>query len=338
MSLNLLITNDYLISPAVCSESEIETRVDSLISLKKMLQEGKSGIFFEDHTVEALHHLKMFPCKGLFETNIRSFKGEPIYSGADIAKVVNNILSLLDCNNNSIPECLAEWEDKTIEPQIDGVHHCRKEQLESLVEKVSISENITKQKISLLHHPLTKDQETVEIKGKITNFVPEIDKPFPLDWNEEINAFTDLKDFICEMDSLQIYNCSTSLAGIKAAIESGALRIIKNNGKSSIHKFSFGENFLQSLNIHQCSPNERFANTAFDAICHVVAGVDKYEINPFYSDVNSKKQITSGDMYGWRTHITKGNPALRLMFWSKQNEIIFANIGTKKELSILKCK
>lgn len=45
MSLNLFVTNDYLISPAICLESEVVNKVQSLIGIKKHLDKELGNIF-----------------------------------------------------------------------------------------------------------------------------------------------------------------------------------------------------------------------------------------------------------------------------------------------------
>lgn len=335
MSLNLLVTNDYLISPAVCLESDIEVKVESLIRLKKYLEDGNCEVYFEACALENLIEINMYPCKAIFDKNISSFNSEQVYSGADIARVVNNILSKLESRDIFIPECIAEWGFKIIEPEIDGAHYRRKKQLELVIEQACISKNITNKNFSLLHYPLKNNQKSIKLEGVILNFLPEIDKDFPLVCDEEMKVFSDLVDFICEKEGVDAFNSAVSDDEIKNALEIGVLKKIKEMGLLSGVKFSFGEHFFKSLRSHQCAPGERFANTTYEVICNILAGEDKYEVTPFYTDLNSKKQIVKDGKEGWRTHITKGNPALRLMFWRGVDELVLANVGNKKELLIL---
>ena len=54
-----------------------------------------------------------------------------------------------------------------------------------------------------------------------------------------------------------------------------------------------------------------------------------------YSDLDKGIQECKGDALGWRTQITKGNPALRFMYWVDDERLILANVGNKKDLEIL---
>lgn len=335
MSLNLFVTNDYLISPAICLESEVVNKVQSLIGIKKHLDKELGNIFFESEALNGLIKVNLYPCKNIFDENISKFEGDMVYSGSDIAKVVNNILYKLSSGDLCVPECLAEWLDKKIEPKIRSVIYQRNGELETIVEQASLTGVITKDKYSILHYPVDEDASVINVTGKISNILPEVEEVFPIDFDDNLKVFSELLDFNIEKSGVDSFNKASSDDEIKAALIDGALRKERELGVKLERRVIFGNEFFRSLYTHQCAPNERFSGVAYDVICQIIAGAEKNSIKPFFTNSNSKKQIEKDGKLAWRTHVTKGNPALRLMFWSDGNELVLANIGNKKELVIL---
>jgi hypothetical protein len=96
---------------------------------------------------------------------------------------------------------------------------------------------------------------------------------------------------------------------------------------SSLPSFTVGSAFPDSLSANQAAGGQSFASIALDVCAHVLAGQPKYEVNDF-------GQSRRDGAESLRTHVTKGNPALRLLMWTKDAELEFANIGPKNELAI----
>jgi hypothetical protein len=94
-------------------------------------------------------------------------------------------------------------------------------------------------------------------------------------------------------------------------------------------QYSFGVDFIATargigLYTH-CGPTHLLA----ESCARIVIKKPKYELNPFQT-----RQIQDG-WKSYRTHLTKGGAALRLMLWVKKGGgIVFANVGEKAELEI----
>jgi len=97
---------------------------------------------------------------------------------------------------------------------------------------------------------------------------------------------------------------------------------------SAVPKFTVGSSFPTSLATYQASGVQPYASVTLDICAHVLIGQPKYQISSF----DQTRTRDGADAY--RTHITKGGPALRLMMWDNGKIIEFANIGPKNQLSI----
>lgn len=330
--MQIVVSCDFLISPAFCSSDIFEDRVSDLVNIKRELEGGGTRVIIEKDTLTKLAELSYYPCAPIFKKNIPPHLVE-FFSPKDIAKVVHNIASINAQAECVIPESVAYWNKKEIDPTLDGCDHGRANAVFQLVEDIFLANFIHEKSLSFLHHPLDEKIKSIKFTGEITNSIPEIQPPLPRTLENLVSVFSNYADFLSKFDASAAYSNATTEQQMLDAFALGAASIAKAHSKG-LSNYSFGDNFFETLDTHQCAPRQRFANTAFEVICHVIAGVEKYPHNPMYSDLDKKEQKTKDGKLAWRTHITKGNPALRLMFWTEDKNTIIANVGNKKELEI----
>jgi len=334
--MQLVISCDYLVSPAFCTPEELDICVESLIAVKRELARPNNTVTIEENALLKLESIGQYPCARIFNHNIGD-GFDSAYSGRDIARTVNNILSMRLDESCCVPLCLAEWREREISPLIKGCLPERSSDLEDLVEGISLASYVYGRNFSMLHHPLSPDVSSIKVAGEISALEPEPADLFPIKFDGVVSVFSDFLQYSAALGGFSLYEAAVTDEEFKAAIFSGALSVLKSVGLDTMiswDQLSFGADFIDTLHAHQCGPKGRFSGTAYDVICHAVAGAKKYEVNPFYEDVGKKIQKTSNGNSAWRTHITKGNPALRLMYWSSGGSVQLANIGNKKELLI----
>ncbi|MEE4697400.1 hypothetical protein V2K91_19335 [Pseudomonas alliivorans] len=332
--MQLVVSCDYLISPAFCEHDNFAERIRDLISIKREVEGGGNRVVLEKNSLSKLQELGYYPCAPLFKNNIpEDLKAE--FSPKDIAKVIHNITSAAINAECVLPECVAYWTDKSIQPVLQGTTHHRSEAVSQLVEDVFLAAHFFDRTLSILHHPLENNVIKVTVKGMISGSIPDPAVDLPINLENDIPLYSRYQKFLSQFSSHQTFNNAQTPEGIIEAINTRALDVARDNNKGGINKFRLGPNFLPSLNEHQCAPGDRFSDTAFEAICHAVAGVPKYPHKPMYSDVRKKIQVVDGAKLGWRTHVTKSSVALRLMFWTDGDVIELANIGAKNALVIL---
>lgn len=332
--MQLVVSCDFLISPAFCAPHLFENRINDLVTIKRDMEGGAGRILVEADTLAKLASLQYYPCAPIFKKNIPSELAE-FFSPKDIAKVVHSIASMTVEQECSLPDSVADWNTKTINPNLVGCCHERSEAISQLIEEVFLANYLHEKCLSILHHPLEEKINSIEFSGELIHSIPETQPPPPLTLKNSVSIFSSYTDFLSKFDAGEAYNMAETQTQIIDAFAMGAASIVSQYGVHGVNLYSCGEGFFKSLSEHQCAPGQRFSNTAFDVICHVIAGVEKYPHNPMYADIDNKKQLVRDGKLAWRTHITKGNPALRLMYWTKNSGIVLANVGNKNALEIL---
>jgi hypothetical protein len=298
------------------------------------METGGNRVVIETDTLTKLTNLQYYPCPPIFKKNIPPELAE-FFSPKDIAKVVHKIASMTVDQEFSLPESVAYWNSKIVNPNLIGCCHERSEALSQLIEDVFLANYIHEKSLSLLHHPLEEKINSVDFSGEIAYSIPETLPPPPITVQNLVPVFSSYTDFLSKFDASETYSKANTELQIIDAFTLGAASVAKQHEKKGLNSCTYGDHFFESLKEHQCAPGQRFSNTTFEVICHVIAGVEKYAHKPMYADLDKKEQLVKDGKLAWRTHITKGNPALRLMYWTFEGKIIFANVGNKNALEIL---
>lgn len=331
--MQIVVSCDYLVAPAFCEPSQLADKVSDLVNIKREIDRGSPRTTIESNALLKLSELGYYPCSSLFKRNIPASLTE-LFSIKDITKVVYHLASMTLDEDTFFPECVAYWNKKEIAPDIKGCSHERSEAIINLVESIFLANHFHGKSLSILHHPLDPRHKSVTFSGELTNSIPETPPPLPITLEHNISLFSEYSEFLSQFNAATAYNSAQTLDEIKDALTLGAIAVARGCGRTGISKFEFGNRFIDSLGLHQCAPAQRFSNTAFDVICHVIAGVEKYVHKPLYTDLDKKIQKTRDGKLAWRTHVTTGNPALRFMYWADDGGLTLANIGNKKDLEI----
>ncbi len=331
--MQIVVSCDYLVAPAFCESSILADKVNDLVNIKREIDGGSNRAIVESNALVKLSDLGYYPCSSLFKKNIPANLAE-VFSIKDLTKVVYHLASMNLDEGDFFPECIAYWNKKEIAPEIKGCSYERGQAINDLVENIFLANHFHGRSLSILHHPVESGVKSVTFFGELTNSIPETPPPLPIELENNISLFSDYSEFLSQFNASAAYHAAQTPEEIASALTLGAIAVARANGGAGIGKFEFGDKFIESLGAHQCAPKQRFSNTAFDVICHVIAGVEKYSHKPMYSDIDKKIQKSRGDMLAWRTHVTTGNPALRFMYWTDDEGLMLANIGNKKDLEI----
>ena len=130
------------------------------------------------------------------------------------------------------------------------------------------------------------------------------------------------------LDAFELWRNAQNEEEVFAAIKVG----VESSSNRPRYTYSVGANFFPSLTCNQCFQVQPFSSVAYKRILKLItlgALVGDKEMRD-----GAGNQITKDGFEARRGHITKGNPALRLMYWKKNDEIILANIGPKNEMVI----
>ena len=139
-----------------------------------------------------------------------------------------------------------------------------------------------------------------------------------------VRALDDLATVVSPAD---VWRTATSPRDYHLAIALQASKLRKI-ALSEVPEFIVGSDFPQSLGLYQASGSQPFSTTTLDICAHVVVGSPKYAL----ADFNQTR--TRDNAAAFRTHVTKGGLALRLMLWLMGAKVEFANIGPKNHLTI----
>lgn len=337
--MQLLVSCDFLVAPATCESAEMALFVESLIAIRRGLENKSTDLIIEEDATSKLTEQGFFPCAQLFSGNLTA-QNSIDYSGRDIARTVNNILSMQLNDDNCAPYCIADWTHRSATPIVLGRTDIRTKEIATVFEEVSLAMRVHQREISVLHHPVTPGWERIAFSGMVERIEPVTSAKTPFEVAVEIPLHQSYKEYLLSLDAFLLYEAAVTAYEVKLAIFVGALSALSERGMNTDLQvwdtFSLGDEFIASLKAHQGYAKQNFAGTCFDAIRHVVARVEKYENKPFYKNIDRKEQRSEGGKLAWRTHITKGAQALRLMYWiDKEGCIELANVGNKAELEIL---
>lgn len=333
--MHTIISCEYLISPATCDTNDIESQIEDLALLSENLTDFLYAPVIEKDALATLLSLGFYPCERLFNKNISKLE-DCYFSGNDVARLVNRILQRARCFTE-IEQVLAEPVE--ISSNIETKNSERNEELNNLIFKIIIQNIYSGEGYHLLHFNKDGDANIINFKFVSDEIYTNQDIiKERIDLDQDFIFFNEYKALLSNLDGAKLYQHSLNESDIKLSFYVGALNNIKerNSEISRLKKFSFGEDFLETLSEHGCAPNQQFSPVFFDVIRCVISNNPKNEIKPFTVSSASNKQRAKGSFLANRTHITKGNPALRLMFWENENnEIIFSNVANKKDLTIL---
>jgi hypothetical protein len=102
--------------------------------------------------------------------------------------------------------------------------------------------------------------------------------------------------------------------------------------------FAIGKRFPESLARWQAWGDGKYASSTLETCAHLVGRLPNIKIARMFQYKGRRREDITRQEDGataWRTHISKGNEALRLMFWRRTNgSIELANVGGKFELEI----
>ena len=334
--MRILISADYLLASAFCAQSDIFHYYNGLSRLKSEYDAG-FPVFLEPDALLKLQDKGLYPSLDLFKKNFPK-QHEWSFGAEQITKLVAYLLgnvAPLDVDKDIV----ADWQELELESDPDlHADAERDEHLAQLMVDLSLENAGFGHEHIVFHHQMPKIPSSATVMGVISGVTPDL-FPVPKSVNHTIPISDNLIDYILSTDALAGYQKSTSDSDMKRAIFFGAIQFLLKNGgdPTSIneHCFCLGADFRASVLNNECGGGGAFSSTLFENMIRIVAGAPKNKINKFYTYEGSGEQLTKGGRLAWRTHVTEGARALRLMFWTHSNGLIeLANVGNKWECEI----
>lgn len=163
-----------------------------------------------------------------------------------------------------------------------------------------------------------------------------IDGPLAFTFTRAAKTLENLRDLADIATAEELWRHSQSAEDLHMAVSLGALALRRtmhpDADVTNLKPFSIGSEFLSSLAQHNCAGTQQFSSTTFELCAQIIADIGIASIEEMGRPHQEKRRRDNAGAH--RTHITGGNPALRLMHWQTATEIEFANVGLKKALHI----
>lgn len=333
-----VITCDFLLAPAFCDPEFVMHRVADLAEYASSAQAHNERPLLEPDATQKLIEAKQYPCVGLFKNNLASVD-EPIYTAKDISRIVSNLLAVGEEFSYS-ERRLWECSERSVAPACPATSGSREAEINTLIEQVSVFNELESADLSILYFFPENPVSTTAFSATLTEVVPPPPLPLPHSLNRIIRFYADYREYltsVCYQASLQENPENAAL--MREGFFWGALCALKQKGEPldliSPRSFGLGTQFVESLKNNQCLPGQKFWGACFSSIVAVLTAAPEYEINIFRKNGKSPDQKMSGQYKAYRSHLTKGGVALRLMFWEAEDGYIeLANVGPKNELFI----
>ena len=338
-----MINYEFLLAPAYIHEDGVVNSVQDLLMCCEHVERLSDPPLLEFDITLKMAEAALYPSVQLYRDRFAVLEDCP-FSAEDVYRVVNNIIEKGKCISSEIPERIVEWCDEHVDPEeFLGVECQRKEQLLSNVEMIGLGEVLNGIKFSFLHGASIDGSniEKVAFSGKVNEIFPELECVLPLEVLGSFPVFCSHGEFSQSLDPLEVFRGAQNDSDLKFSFYLKAKAIASGNGNpdscADWGSFGVGRGFFSSLKNNQCAGSGAFGSVVLDTIAHVLAGQPKNEISIFATKAGSGVARSHGKYKAYRTHLTGGKQALRLMFWKHEDGgIVFANVGNKHELKIEK--
>ncbi|MBQ0528515.1 hypothetical protein SGI36_09990 [Providencia rettgeri] len=339
-----VINFEYLISPILCDSSIFSKIVKNVRLLSELFSAGIPIAFIEEDIIIKMSEHKLFPSQNIYQRIISQLDEDISICSSDLVRMINIILTHSKEFDSSFISHEVEWDSEVVfSPDFCYISDVRFNELKSLYTNISIENHFSEMKFFPLYfndqNPLCSQR--ISITGKVRNIYPDKDKVYPYQYNGSVNLFADIDDFFLKMDGFNLFKLAKTPLEMKLSFYIGTLKIINENNLDtnfSWDDFKVGASFIDSLKVSECYAEQQFSSTLYSIIINLLAKTNKSEVNPFYKSDSADEPRTLGHLTAYRTHVTKKGRALRLLFWKDMEAdiLIFANVGNKHELEILK--
>lgn len=331
------VTAESLLAPALCHKGSIVRSIEALLQIKSDLDFSSYPPVFEDDVGAKLAGIGGYPCSSLFTKNISSLD-ICVYSGKDVARLVNQILELA-CEVSTVePEHVADWTDVVIVPGFSASDD-RVKELNSFMQSIVLRSDYVGKLACVVHFQTGLESGSVDFVGVVENIYPDLFGDIPRRIESQVNVVGMYMEHFLSLCPQETFSKATNEYDVKVSYYIGVVKAIDARGEDwtefSYSSFELGSSYIASMQANQCCYGQRFAGVCFDTVVSLLAGSPKNPEMPFRISEDSDVQRVRLGAAAWRTHVTKKHEGLRLMYWRKDcGGVELANVGNKAELLI----
>lgn len=162
------------------------------------------------------------------------------------------------------------------------------------------------------------------------------DGPLTFSFNRPAKLVENFLELVNHSFANELWRSAQTAEELHLAISLGALALRRSRfpgaNWNSLRPFSIGSEFMASLREHDCGGTQNYSNTTFDLCARIIANIGAAKVSAMGRPQQDRR--TRDHAGALRSHITTGNPALRLLLWETSTHLELANVGVKKALYI----
>ena len=320
---------------------ELERRILLLTAARRLIAADTAiSILTSEETDAELVRTNYYPYHDRLKELLRHLGLGSTYSANDVRVIVQEVIgrsesleeyvgvkhALYDNDVNISPDCTQCFSDHRL--------------LNMFVQVLGIisagmGANSTVGSTLRLSCPPARLYNCVQFAGTLLATEPEVG--FQGEVLENVVLSDEYKSFIQSLDGLTLWRSVDDSEGFVFALLAGAARKGAAGGffqnLSDIPMFSVGSEFAVSLARNQAMRMGRFSKATYERALSVICGNGGTAM--WRRGGSGRSQIARADgALAWRCHVTSRHEALRLMYWTVDGGVEFANVGVKNELVI----
>lgn len=340
--INLHIDPALLASPYIVNnKADAECFVERLSHWSSRATLGHLNMTISDDCDSVLIAEGAFPAFGSIDAMLTKFGLGRVYAAGDVARMVNNLLQrserILDKAGTEVVELYAFAVAPTVVPSTASAeirNACQR--AIATVRRVNDAQHtpVVGVLVSGLTgaHPIVLSLNCDAMIFDRT--AAHGDQVSDVSVTGDTIAVGEMGDLVGQVRAADLWERATGARDLHLAIALHALEI--GSGRPSfagLPKFAVGSEFYGSLAGVQAQGAQPHASVTLECCARVISGGPKYPLSPLV-DVHGV-QITRADgARAYRSHVTKGGLAVRLMTWEREGTIEFANTEVKHNVVI----
>ena len=325
----------------VRSREELERRIVLLTSARRLMVSSSAiTILTSDETGAELVKNDFYPYHGRLNDLLHRLGLGSIYSANDVRVVVQKVIERSESLEEYLGVTFALYDDgATTSPDCT---QCYAENvllgvfLQVLgIISAGISANSSVRDTLRLSCPASSSWARLQFSGRLQATEPDLGLQEGV--SEEIVLSHNYKAFVASLDGFTLWRRAENTEEFAFALFVGAMErgagagVFRNH--SDVPVFEVGSAFAASLGNHQAMGKGRFSKVTYGTALSVICGNAGQAM--WRGGPQGGKQIRRPDgALAWRSHVTARHEALRLMYWTIEGKIEFANVGVKNELVI----
>jgi hypothetical protein len=339
--INLHIDPALLASPYIVSNKiDAECLVGRLSHWSSRVTLGHLNMTISDDCDSVLISEGAFPAFASIDVMLKKYGLERVYAAGDVARMVNNLLQrsgrVLDTTGTEVVDLYSFAVVPTVVPagaSAEIRNACQR--AIATVRRVNDAQHspVVGVLVSGLNgsHPVVLSMNS---DAMIFDRTVHGDLVSDASVTGDAVAVGEMGDLVGQVRAADLWERATGARDLHLAIALHVLEI--GSGRPSfagLPKFAVGSAFYDSLAGVQAQGAQPHASVTLECCARLISGGPKYPLSPLL-DVNGAQIARADGARAYRSHVTKGGLAVRLMTWERDGMIEFANTEVKHNVVI----